>query len=247
MEPAEYLRLSHLEHNHWWYVGMNNIAAQMLKRMERPTETHRILDAGCGTGGSLTWLKEFGAAYGIDHHVLAMSLAKEKGHRRISRATVSSLPFAEATFDVVTSFDVLYHVDVSDDVAALKEMARVMVPGGVLLFRLPAIKWLCGSPHDRVVHTRHRYTRGEVTRKINEAGIEPVRITYANTILFLPAMLWRLAGIATASGKSSDLRDSGSVIDRACAALLRLEAMVLNFADFPIGLSVFAIAKKGRI
>jgi SAM-dependent methyltransferase len=157
------------------------------------------------------------------------------------------LPFAEETFDIVTSFDVLYHVDVSDDVAALKEMARVMVPGGLLLFRLPAIKWLSGSPHDRAVHTRHRYTRGEVIRKIYEAGIDPVRITYANTILFLPAMLWRLSGIATASGKSSDLRVSGSVINRACTALLRLEAMVLNFADFPIGLSVCAIAKKGTI
>lgn len=245
MDPAEYLRLSQLESNHWWYVGMNNIAAQMLKRMERPTETRRILDAGCGTGGSLTWLKEFDAVYGIDHHVLALSLAQEGGHRRISRATVSSLPFAEGTFDVVTSFDVLYHVDVSDDVAALKEMARVMVPGGLLLFRLPALKWLGGSPHDRAVHTRHRYTRGEVTQKIQEARMEPVRITYANTILFLPAMLWRLSGRAIAAGKASDLRLPGPIINRACTALLRLEAMVLNFADFPIGLSVFAIAKKG--
>ena len=244
MDPIEYLRVSQLEHKHWWYVGMNDITARMLKRIDRPVETRRILDAGCGTGGALAWLNEFDAAYGIDRHILAVSLAKEKGRRRISRATVAGLPFAGATFDIVTCFDVLYHVSVADDEAALKEFARVLVPGGLLLLRLPALEWLGGSHHDRAVHTRHRYTRGEVARKLVAARMEPVRLTYANSLLFFPAMLWRFLGRAFRARRSSDVWLPGATINRVCTALLRLEALALDCVDFPFGLSVVAVAKK---
>jgi hypothetical protein len=63
-------------------------------------------------------------------------------------------------------------------------------------------------------------------------------------MLFLPAMLWRLFGKVIAARKSSDVRFPGPLINLACTALLRLEAIALNFMDFPIGLSVLAIARK---
>ena len=247
MDPLEYAKLSQLEDKHWWFVGMEAIASHMLERTERARVTRRILDAGCGTGGAISWLNKFDQAYGIDRHALAVSLAKNKGQTRIARATVEGLPFSEATFDIVTSFDVLYHVDVMDDVAALQEFARVLVPGGLLLLRLPALGWLGGSHHDRAVHTKHRYTCGEVERKLQCAMMKPMRVTYVNTILFLPAMIWRLLHRKIGSDNSSDVRLPTPLINYACAALLQVEAIALGLMNFPIGLSVLAVAKKRTI
>ena len=244
MNPSEFVKLSQVEDEHWWFIGMKSIMARILERLERPRMTQRILDAGCGTGGALAWLDKLDEAYGIDRHSPAVALAQRRDQPRIARATVEGLPFAEATFDLVTSFDVLYHVDVSEDVAALREFARVLVPGGLLLLRLPALEWLGGSPHDRAVHTKHRYTCSEIAHKLQAARMRSVRVTYVNTTLFLPAMLWRLFQRAVGASKSSDVRLPAPLINRVCTALLRIEAIALDFVNFPIGLSVLAIARK---
>ena len=100
-----------------------------------------------------------------------------------TRGSLLSLPFPDGSFDAVTSFDVLYHRWVEDDRAAVREIVRVLRPGGLFLVRVPALKMLWGA-HDEAVHSRHRYTRGEVRRLLEGEGLEVARLTYANTILF---------------------------------------------------------------
>ena len=77
----------------------------------------------------------------------------------------------------------LYHLNVGDDSAALEEIHRVLRPGGVALIRLPAFDWIRGA-HDEVVHTRHRYTRDELSAKLEDAGFRLEHATYANFLLF---------------------------------------------------------------
>ena len=101
------------------------------------------------------------------------------------------LPFGDATFDLVTSFDVIYHLGVADDVAALREMRRVLRPGGALFVRVPALERL-QSHHDVAVHTRQRYTRAELRRKAEPAGLRVERASYANTVLLPLAAVARL-------------------------------------------------------
>jgi SAM-dependent methyltransferase len=95
------------------------------------------LDAGCGTGGTFAQLAPFGKLYGADRHPLALRYAGTENHRCLVRADVGGLPFAANSFSVLTSFDVLYHCDVTDDWTALREFARVLRPGGWLLLRYP--------------------------------------------------------------------------------------------------------------
>ena len=66
------------------------------------------------------------------------------------------LPFRSSSFDIVTSFDVLYHRSVIDEQIAVRETWRVLKPGGYFLMRLPAYRWL-SSAHDRRAHGHRRY------------------------------------------------------------------------------------------
>ncbi|HEX2187214.1 MAG TPA: methyltransferase domain-containing protein, partial [Chloroflexota bacterium] len=196
MNVAEYEAMYRLEDRLWWYVGMRRVAERVLDgRLERVpqgrTAAQRILDAGCGTGGNLRWLEAFGSVYGIDLSAHAIGFCRQRGLQTVARGSVTALPYADRSFDLITSFDVIYHLGVEDDLAALREMHRVLRPGGHLLVRVPAIPQLA-SHHDAAVHTRQRYTLGELREKTERAGFEVLRASYANTLLFPLAAIARL-------------------------------------------------------
>ena len=246
MEPSEYDNIARLEAEHWWYVGMQQIAAGILTQAWPPVAAgasapaHKILDAGCGVGGGLRWLARFGQVTGIDLYPSAIRYSAQVSNR-IARASVQALPFADESFDLVTSFDVLYHLAVSDDAGALADMRRVLRPGGWLLARVPAYDWLRGA-HDRHVHTRHRYDQQELRDKLGSAGFEVRRLTSAGLSLLLPAVARRRA---QADGQAeTDVSLPSPVVNRLLLAALQGEGLWLRHFDLPAGLSVLALARK---
>jgi SAM-dependent methyltransferase len=243
MEPSEYETIAKLEHKHWWYRGMAAISLSLLRSAQahRPGSL-RILDAGCGTGGMLRALIEFGRPFGVDFHPRA--LAHARGRAPVARASVEQLPFASNCFDLLTSFDVLYHRAVVDDQAALREFSRVLRPGGSLLLRVPALESLRGA-HDAVVHTRRRYSRGDLRARLHAAGFRILRLTYANSLLLPVIYLRRRLG--TAGGDTeSDVSLPSPALNRALEFILALEKHALAVVNFPLGVSLFAVASKPR-
>jgi hypothetical protein len=170
MNPEEYRVMAELEGVQWWYAGMRRIARALLEPLlpEAGSRSRRILDAGCGTGWNLQALSVFGETHGVDLSPLAASATRRRGGR-VSLGNLLSLPYGSASFDVVTSFDVIYHAWVVDDVQAVRELARVLKPGGVLLLKAPALKILWGA-HDEAVLSRHRYTRPEMETLVRRPG-----------------------------------------------------------------------------
>src|SRR5436853_5703940 len=169
MEPEQYALMARVEREHWWYRGMRVLVAALLDEHLGGQPGGRVLDAGCGTGGTTAWLRRYGHVVGVDLAAEAAPFWPAVGLRHAARGSVAALPFRDETFSLVTSFDVLYHRQVVDEEAALAEAWRVLRPGGLLLLRLPAYNWLQAG-HDAAVHTRRRYTRGEVTDAVRAAG-----------------------------------------------------------------------------
>ena len=130
MEPSEYRAIYTVEDRHWWYAGMARISRTLLTAAYPDRRDLRILDAGCGTGGALDFLAHFGAVTGSDISPLALAYSRARGHAALNQASVTALPYAAASFDLVTSFDVLYHRAVGDPRLALGEFRRVLSPGG---------------------------------------------------------------------------------------------------------------------
>jgi SAM-dependent methyltransferase len=231
------------EEAQWWYAGQRAIAGALLDQaLPARGGARRLLDAGCGTGFNLLELGRLGRATGIDLSADAIAFCRERGVRA-ARASVLALPFADGTFDAVTSFDVLYHAWVSDDGAAARELARVLRPGGVLLVRVPALRALWGA-HDAEVQSRHRYTRGELTALLAGAGLDVVRATYCNSILF-PVLFGRRTLDRVFSREGSDVGFLPAPLEWAFGKALGAEAALVRAGvSFPVGASVVAVAKK---
>lgn len=242
MNPEEYRRMADLEGVQWWYAGMRRIARALLTPLLPPrVEKRRILDAGCGTGWNLQDLSSFGDTYGVDLSPLAVTTTRRRGGR-VAQGNLLGLPYASSSFDLVTSFDVLYHAWVVDDARAVRELARVLKPGGLMLVKVPALKILWGA-HDEAVHSRHRYTRGELERLLEGAGLELVRSTYANSLLF-PVLLSRRFLDRALDRHGSDVALLPPLLESLFGGLLSIEASLLRVLDLPIGASVFAVARK---
>lgn len=244
MEPEEYRVVFEQEENHWWYAGMRGISLALLDRFGGRGRGLDILDAGCGTGGMLLHFAPYGQAVGLDFSREAMAFCQKRGLQRLCRASVSQMPFARASFDLVTSFDVLYHRGVEDDIMALREFHRVLRGGGLLLLRVPAYNFLRGR-HDRVVHTRRRYTAAEIGRKLHYAGFQVLKLSYVNTLLFPFAALSRaLERFRTPRQNGSDIRPTPPLLNAALTQVLLLEGRLLHWATLPFGLSVLCLARK---
>jgi ubiquinone/menaquinone biosynthesis C-methylase UbiE len=245
MEPDAYVEMYHVETDHWWYRGMRQITERMLLPALSPRRGLRILDAGCGTGGNLGFLKAYGTVHGLDYSMLALSFAKRMHLGAVLQATVEHLPFPDGCFDLVTSFDVLYHQEVGDEQHALSELARVLRPNGVAFVRLPALAALRGA-HDAKVHGARRYTLPELRTKLSAVGLRPLRLTYANTVLLPVAWLSRwISQLSSQQAAESDLKLPPTIINKLLTAILALESRWLGSGrSLPLGVSVIGLAIK---
>jgi SAM-dependent methyltransferase len=93
------------------------------------------------------------------------------------RGDALALPFADATFDRVIASEVLEHIP--DDVAAMRELARVLRPGGAMAVTVPrcvpeAVNWaLSDEYHDTPGGHVRIYRRSTLERRLASAGLVP--------------------------------------------------------------------------
>lgn len=245
MELEEYIKMYELEDRHWWFLGKRRIVRTLLARYVKLAPDDLILDVGCGTGGMMSVLQQFGETFGLDISSMGLELACERGFDTLTQASVQSLPFTDNTFGLVTSFDVLYHEAVGDDLSALKEFYRICRPGGYLLITdsaLPILK----SPHDRAYHAKRRYTTCSLGAKVVQAGFRILKLSYASSLLFpfiLAVRLWKRY-VHTNGAPSSDLWAAPPIFNSALYAVYGLEASLLPYCSLPVGSSVVCVARK---
>ncbi len=248
MEKTEYEVMAAVELDHWWYGGMRAIDAALLDPVLKRRTGLRILDAGCGTGGDAVFLRRYGEVVGLDYSAEAARLGCERIPGLFARGSVTALPFADDSFDLVTSFDVLYHRAVQSEAQALAEARRVLRPGGRLLIRLPAYEFL-RSRHDRQVHTRRRYTARAAGEMLAEAGFYVERISYALSLLFPVPLAQRLLERLTPDrGDELAMATPAPLLNAALRWPMALEAAWLSLGGaFPCGLSIICLAHSGKI
>jgi SAM-dependent methyltransferase len=247
------------ERDHFWFRGFRRFVEPLLvdaarirpstqlkggASTELRTSRVEILDCGCGTGNNLTMLRRYGRATGIDLTWAGLEYAHAAGERRLACATVTRLPFPAETFDVVTSFDVLYALDDEAERNAIAEMFRVLRPGGRLVVNVAALEALHGN-HSILSGERRRYSRATLKNHLERAGFSVVRITYTNfTILPLVAGIRLAQRITGHVASDKDLDIPAAPINVALSALLSVEAAALRVANMPIGSSLLAYACK---
>src|SRR5581483_11405549 len=158
-------RLDHLlrataraEARHFWFRGFRAFVEPLIRLALAGRTDPRILDCGCGTGANVAWLDSFGRAYGFDLSPTGLRIGREHGRRRLARASVAAVPFPTASFDLVTSFDVLYSLDDGVERTAIAEMYRLLKPGGCAIVNVAALEVLRGD-HSVLSRELRRYDR----------------------------------------------------------------------------------------
>jgi SAM-dependent methyltransferase len=248
VNPEEYRVLYEQEDLFWWYRGMRAITATLIDRVIGPVKRGLCLDAGCGTGANLRFLERWHECLGLDLSPEAMSYLGRRGRFKVTLASVEHIPFADDSFDLVTVFEVILCSD--NDLDALREMRRVIRPGGHVLIRESAFSLLSGE-HDLATGLKGRYASGELEQKMKEAGFRLVWHSYVNFFLFFPILALRIfrrfiASRVKPGGARSDFRFSPRVLNGFLERILRLEALWLRHGTFPFGVSIFAIGSKDQ-
>ena len=232
------------EREHFWFRGFRRFVAPLLDRAAAGRSDLRILDCGCGTGNNLRLLRRYGRAFGIDLTLSGLAYARAHGERFLARASALTLPFSDESFDLVTSFDVIYAFNDELARAALLEMHRVLVPGGHLVLNVAALPILRGD-HSLLGGEVQRYTRQGLRRHLEQAGFSIRRLTYTNA-----AILPLVAGVRFAQrlrGHHESNREMSvppAPVNTALAALLAVEAAAVKAIDMPLGSSLLTLARK---
>jgi SAM-dependent methyltransferase len=227
---------------HWWYRGRRRVLRATLDGLELPSPC-RILDAGCGSGRTLDELADYGDGCGVDLSPAAVSATRARGHEA-HVGSVAALPFADASFDLVTCLDVVEHTP--DDRRTLGELRRVTRPGGVLLLTVPAHPTLWSAHDEANLHYR-RYTRGSLVDAAVESDWEVAENSYFNAALLAPAAAVRLARRRAPSGRS-ELTLTPPALDRVLEWPSRAEAALLRSGvRVPFGLSLLAVLRVADV
>ncbi len=248
MDEAGYQQFVELEEDHWWFRARRRIFLHLLDRLVPAGSRWRVLDLGCGAGNLLRRLGRYGQVVGIEPSRALAGLARERAAVPVLRGSALGIPLADASLDLVCLFDTLEHIEAEAE--ALREVRRIVRPEGLVFVSVPAYEFLWTN-NDQVAHHRRRYTRRRLRRSLEGAGLEPVRLTYFNSLLFpaiVPALLLqqlreRWFGPSRPDATNLTVPMPRRLADALCA-VLGAERFWLARFGFPAGHSLIAVARR---
>jgi SAM-dependent methyltransferase len=242
MDVDEYRRMAAAAERHWWYVATRQLLASLVVPHLGPVgPVTRYLDAAGGSGATGSWLADRAptAIDDVDEASVRVAYGASTGYRPVL-ADLNALPHPDASFDAVLCVTALYHRMNADPAATVRELARVVKPGGVVALMEPGVRRLRRA-HDRVTHTARRFSRHDLAELLRGAGLDVVRATGAYTFLVPPAAA---LAVLERGRTTSDVGRNESGLGGIMAWLAAGERAVLRHANLPTGLSVISIAKK---
>ena len=198
LEGVGYLRLGQ-RFNEWMYRIRGEVFDRVVDETGAGTAGQRVLDVGPGTGFYLDrWLRRGAEVTGVDlAPVVVSTLAARFPKARLLQADIG-LPLTEPLaseprrFEVVSAFDVLFHI-VDDGLYAhaLANIASLLKPGGLFL-------WSDNFIHRRTTRVTHQVSRslGEITVALDQAGFTVERRVPMFVLMNYPADASKLAGLA---------------------------------------------------
>ncbi|CAN5744519.1 class I SAM-dependent methyltransferase [soil metagenome] len=245
MSAAEIETMRSVEDELWWYRGLRQ---HVLHSIDPPRPDFQLLDAGCGTGGMLSYVRSrFPEANltGLDYGPRALELTAQRNLRaELVQGSTDALPCNDEAFDVVLSLDVLVLHGV-DDQRAARELHRVLRPGGTLIINVAAFDFLRGS-HDAATNMARRYSRSRLQVLLTAAGFTIGSMSYWNMSLMpaVAAVRWMSRTRAQQPDVRSDLKPIWPPLNTLLTGLTHAELALSRTIPLPFGTSLFAVARK---
>ena len=248
-----------MQRDHFWYHGRHRLLLKVFQRESQQRlvkpENLRGIDLGGGCGGWLEYLhardgKQFAELALADSSLRALSLAGPVVGHFAKRYQVDLLDLAwSQQWDVVFLLDVLEHIP--DHLQVLRQIRKILRPGGLLFITTPALKafW---SYNDDLAHHQRRYCKQDFQDLAAPSQLALLRADYfmfwLSPALLLSRLLTRPAPNASASDLHATLerthRIPVSPINNLLKAVLATESGLIDHVRFPWGTSVLAVFQR---
>ncbi len=242
MKESAYKELFEAEKKNWWFLGRKEQSLMLLRKF-LPKNKLKILDAGCGTGASIEFLKEFGDVQGIDISPKAIAFCQKKGLKNVSIGDIRDLPFGKNEFDLVIGLDVLEHVN--ENKKAVSEFNRILKRNGFLLLTVPAFDFLWTGRDEYMMHKK-RFSRPELQKLLEKSGFKVIKISYRGLFYFFPLRIRILLFGTNVGYKSRNVINTNWLLNAVFAFFLKIEGFFMQFIDFPLGTAIIVLAKKDK-
>ncbi|GIX03455.1 MAG: type 11 methyltransferase [Planctomycetaceae bacterium] len=245
MESQEYERLATVELQHWFYRGKRAIVRHYIQRYRPLGPDDLLIDAGTGTGLWPYEMSRYCRVVGLDDHEESVALARPRlasvGGTLI-QTSLENIVWPSNSASVVTALDVLEHLDHDD--LALRELARITAPGGLLIITVPALMWLW-SDWDVVLHHRRRYSKRQLKQLVSLPELELLHLAYINGVALLPIVMvrwWRKWFPPQPGRPRAEDRIPPGWLNRLLYAMFVYPACW--GWPFPLGVSLLAVLRK---
>jgi len=228
----------------FYWKARNNTIAFLLSRYF--PDCRRVLDIGCGTGYVTELLCRAApeaTVYATDTSVAGLTMTAQRLENRalFIHLDAADIPFRNA-FDLITTFDVLEHIE--DDQSVINETYRALKQGGGVIHFVPQHPWTY-SPADRTSRHFRRYATTELQQKLRRAGFE---ITFTSSFIFFLFPLYvasRLKSKITGHHSHEAERQKAAWIGRLLDSVQDVELALLKRKwSYPCGVSRAVVAVR---
>lgn len=156
---------------YWWYRAKAKFLKVYFGPYVKPEFS--VLDIGSADGPAVAFIDE--VLQGGSGKKIAMDIIPDGLGSDDILGSVEDIPVDDESFNVVSAFDVIEHVEHED--VGLEEILRVLKPGGYFFMSVPAYQW-AWSKHDEVLHHYRRYTTPRARKALEKAGFKVIKSSY---------------------------------------------------------------------
>jgi SAM-dependent methyltransferase len=244
----EYAKMAAVERDMWWYRALHRMVEKCLIRHQVGKDAP-IVDAGCGTGGLILYLREHGYTNvaGFDASSDAIGFC-EQHQLEVSSGSVTTCAdlYHPASVSAVVCNDVFCYTEVGEIGVALGQFSRILVPGGLALVNLPALDAFKGI-HDTAVGLKRRFSKRDLVGMLQRDTLvcrEAVYWPFFVSPLVYGVRLGQRLRLKRDGGTEivSDVKMPGNLVNSALYGICVAETMLP--IPHPWGSSLFVVYQK---
>ncbi len=239
MEAKAYEDMASVQSRHWWYRARRTILADYIASLGLSPGS-ALLEVGCGTGGNIGMLEEYGYVTAVERDDFARESAIDLTGIEVVNDQLPELASIGKKFDLLCLFDVLEHVE--QDRESLIKLKSLLKPGGTLLITVPAYQWLYGR-HDEVLHHHRRYRRSKLAGMLTEVGYRVSYASYFNSILFPIVAITRTIELISKPEVPLGSKMPGRLPNALLYHVFKIERLILRLIRIPFGTSILVSAR----
>lgn len=248
---GEYRMMYEAEEKLWWYRILHGKVLKEIQKRFQENKQIKILDAGCGTGGLMSFLIKNGYQniQGFDYSADAVSFCKER-NLNVQQTDITNFEnvFGKETFDVIVNDDVVYQFDNSTITNIFHTFQSILKSNGIIITNNNAFNIFYGT-HDIAVGGKQRFTLSDFEKNFSTLQLKISYHSYWSLILSPLILLVRLIqqvqlklNLIDLKNIKSDVTVPSDFVNNFFYQVVKFEESIFRKGIF--GSSLFMVLKK---